>query len=168
MQPSADPRRDTILDEPGVWHEVTRVARAALRDASAGDPALPVRARVRAASGESFTWEVRAQPLLQGSHGQPVVVVALERAPEADDGTDLVDDIRERFGLSPRQAEVARLLARRLTDKEIATRLGISRHTARRHAELVMIRLRVHSRAEVGDLFAGGEQLARVVGFDRE
>ena len=156
MQQSPDPRRDTILDEPAVWQEITRVARAALRDAPADDDQpLPVRTRVRSESADAQAWEVRAQPLLQGSHGLPVVVVAIERAVPAAERNPEVESIRERFGISPRQAEVAALLARRLTDKEIAARLGVSRHTARRHVELVMIRLRVHSRAEVGDLLNG-------------
>ena len=156
MYHSPDARRETILDEPAVWQEITRVARAALRDAPADRP-LPLRSQVRAASADVPGWEVRAQPLLQGTHDHPVIVVAVERAGAAPALSAEAETIRERFGISPRQAEVAAMLARRMTDKEIATRLGISRHTARRHVELVMIRLRVHSRAEVGELLATGE-----------
>lgn len=154
MLQSADPRRDVTLDEPEVWQAITRVARAALRDGAAGDGGTePLRGRIGTSDGLDG-WEVRAQPLLQAVHGQPVVIVAIERVPASLDSVEYaeIDELRDRFGLSPRQAEVATLLARRFTDKEIAQRLGISRHTARRHAELVMIRLRVHSRAEVGDL----------------
>jgi DNA-binding CsgD family transcriptional regulator len=57
--------------------------------------------------------------------------------------------IRERFGLSARQAEVAVLMARRRTYKEIAHALGIRPNTARRHCEQVLARLGVHSRDEV-------------------
>lgn len=154
MQESPDPRRDTILDEPAIWQEITRVARAALRETPAepGADDRTLRTQVRSPSADAFAWEVRAQPLIQGSHGVPVVVVAVERTAAAAVPDPEIEDIRLRFGLSPRQAEVAALLARRMTDKEIAAQLGVSRHTARRHVELVLIRLRVHGRAEVSDL----------------
>lgn len=57
-----------------------------------------------------------------------------------------VEEIRARMGLTPRQAEVARLIARDLTSAEIAGRLGISVHTVRRHAERILPRLGVRSR----------------------
>ncbi|HUF12667.1 MAG TPA: helix-turn-helix transcriptional regulator [Longimicrobiales bacterium] len=140
------------LDEQLVWQEITRIARAALREATPDTDAPParLRGRVRGPSHSGDAWDVRAQSLLQAAHGHPVVVVAVERLP----GIASVDDVRNRFGLSPRQAEVAVLLADRLSDKEIAIRLSISRHTARRHVELVMIRLRVHSRMEVAEVLA--------------
>lgn len=151
MFQSPDPRREpTSLDEPAVWQEITRIARAALRQSAAAD--APVSARVHANVLDGETWNVRAQPLLQAAHGQPVLVVAVERVSAV--GAE-IDEVRRRFDLSPRQAEVATLLARRYSDKEIAARLGISRHTARRHVELVMMRLRVHSRAEVGSVLGG-------------
>ncbi|HEX6587565.1 MAG TPA: helix-turn-helix transcriptional regulator [Longimicrobiales bacterium] len=173
----------TTLDDHDVWREITRVARAALREGDEGDVAGSLASRLRAALPDGETWDIRTQPLLHATDDRPVVVVAIERvvpasamapAPEAAPaaprrepahpaptrhltaGADpQVEEIRSRFGLSQRQAEVAALLARRLTDKEIASRLGVSRHTARRHVELTMIRLRVHSRSEVGELLAG-------------
>jgi DNA-binding NarL/FixJ family response regulator len=54
-----------------------------------------------------------------------------------------------RFGLTPRQAIVARMLARGLTNPEIATELGITRITARNHAERVLEKLGVPSRGRV-------------------
>lgn len=138
------------LDDQVVWQEVTRIARAALRGAAADTDVPPgqVRRRHRAESPSGDAWDLRIQPLLHAGDGRSVVVVAVERL-----STDVpgAADIRDRFGLSPRQAQVAVLLANRLTTKEIATRLRISRHTARRHVELVLIRLRVHSRTEVAD-----------------
>jgi DNA-binding CsgD family transcriptional regulator len=166
MFQTPDPRRDdpTVLDEPIVWQEITRVARAALRRAADGDTAAPssLRARVRGSAIDGDTWAVRAQPLLQAAHDQPVVVVAIERVNASTES----DEVRRRFDLSPRQAEVATLLARRYSDKEIAARLGISRHTARRHVELVMMRLRVHSRAEVGELLGQFDDTRLAVGSE--
>jgi DNA-binding CsgD family transcriptional regulator len=53
------------------------------------------------------------------------------------------DDLRERFGLTPRQAQVTLLLAERYSNKEIAAALGISVHTARHHVEHVLSQLDV-------------------------
>ncbi len=59
------------------------------------------------------------------------------------------DELVARFGLTHRQAGVARLLARGLTNPEIAEALAISRFTARNHAEQVLAKLRVVSRGRV-------------------
>ena len=63
------------------------------------------------------------------------------------------EEIRARYGLTPRQLEVARLLAEGLTNGEIAETLGTSYYTARNHAEQVLRRLGVTSRAAVGTMF---------------
>lgn len=55
-------------------------------------------------------------------------------------------EIRDKYDLTPTQAQVAALIACRRTNAEIADILGISPNTARRHTEAVMYKLRVHSR----------------------
>lgn len=62
--------------------------------------------------------------------------------------------VTERFGLTPREAEVARALERRLSNAEIARALGISPHTALRHTERVLSKLGVSSRREVAERLA--------------
>lgn len=57
--------------------------------------------------------------------------------------------LKERFGLTDRQTEVALLLARRLSNREIADALSISPHTARHHTEMVLRRLGISSRRKV-------------------
>ena len=52
-------------------------------------------------------------------------------------------------GLTLRQAEVALLIAEGRSNPEIAERLGISRFTARNHAEQILSRLKVGSRWQV-------------------
>ena len=52
-------------------------------------------------------------------------------------------------GLTLRQAEVALLIAEGRSNPEIAARLGISRFTARNHAEQIFARLKVESRWQV-------------------
>jgi DNA-binding CsgD family transcriptional regulator len=54
-----------------------------------------------------------------------------------------------RAGLTRQEQAVARLMAERRTDAEIATALGISPHTARTHAERVRRKLGVARRTEV-------------------
>jgi DNA-binding NarL/FixJ family response regulator len=59
------------------------------------------------------------------------------------------DSLRIRFGFTPRQAEIAILLAERLSNAEIALRLAIRPATARHHTERVLAGLGVHSRNDV-------------------
>ena len=56
---------------------------------------------------------------------------------------------RTRFGLTPREQQVAALLASRASNAEIASQLGISVHTARRHTERVFEKLNCQSRSAV-------------------
>ncbi|HEX7118603.1 MAG TPA: helix-turn-helix transcriptional regulator [Longimicrobiales bacterium] len=57
--------------------------------------------------------------------------------------------LRERFGLTRREAEIALLLAQGRKTADIARDLVISRHTVRRHTENVLRKLGVPSRAAV-------------------
>ncbi|NBB73424.1 MAG: hypothetical protein GVY35_07070, partial [Bacteroidetes bacterium] len=65
------------------------------------------------------------------------------------------------IGLTPRQAEVAQLLARRKTNREIADALCISPHTARHHTEAVLRKLEVDSRRAVARRMAGKGDVGR-------
>lgn len=64
------------------------------------------------------------------------------------------DVLSERYQLTKRETDVARLLAVGKTNSEVATALAISEHTARRHTEQVLSKLHVHSRAAVAPIFA--------------
>jgi DNA-binding CsgD family transcriptional regulator len=75
--------------------------------------------------------------------GEPWVVVLVRtahRLPSAE-------LLRDRYGLTPRQSQVAERLAKGQSDAVIARALGISRRTAEHHAEAVRLSLGVHSRA---------------------
>lgn len=63
-------------------------------------------------------------------------------------------DLRERFALTPRQAQVALLLAERKTHKEIARELEISPNTARLHCQNVLRKLGIHSKSDVAAAIA--------------
>lgn len=61
------------------------------------------------------------------------------------------EEIVERHGLTPRQAEVALLLANGASSKSIAKGLGIRLNTARRHCQAVLRRLGLDRRGDVAE-----------------
>lgn len=58
--------------------------------------------------------------------------------------------LQDEYGMTPREVEVALLLATGLSNNALARQLGISPHTARHHTQRVLGKLGVHSRAEAG------------------
>lgn len=86
---------------------------------------------------------------IEGSREIVVIHVRPECAPRAD-----ATGVARRFGLTHRQAEVALLLARGLRNREVAARLGVTEHTARRHTERVLARLGASSRAQIAALMS--------------
>ena len=71
------------------------------------------------------------------------------KAAEPDVSLLTAQQVMHACGLTLRQAEVALLIAEGHTNPEIAARLGISRFTARNHAEQIFGRLKVESRWQV-------------------
>jgi DNA-binding CsgD family transcriptional regulator len=59
-----------------------------------------------------------------------------------------------RFGLTGREAQIVRLLARRATNREIADQLDVSPHTVRHHVENIFAKLGIHSRRSIASRFA--------------
>jgi DNA-binding CsgD family transcriptional regulator len=76
----------------------------------------------------------------------PVVLVFVQDVPE-----QLPADVelRSRFGLTRKEACVARLIAEDLTNDQIAAELCISPHTARHHTERVLAKLDLRTRTGV-------------------
>jgi len=70
-------------------------------------------------------------------HGDSVCLVSDEFSPR-----------QSQFELTPREADVAALLADGLPDKQIARDLEISLHTVRRHAERVLAKTGCHNQTE--------------------
>ena len=129
------PRRSTRGPQRQLLERVLGVAEAAILDHSHADAVLaqlggqPYRIRLRRLDGLAH-----------------VIVAIVDSAPAA---LPCVARLRTRFGLTGREAEVARLLAARLTNKEIARALGVTIFTAERHTERVLDKLGINSRHHV-------------------
>ena len=93
------------------------------------------------------TYQLRGTVFGQTLLGPEVTIaVSVERVmPEPIADTALM----ERYRLTPREVQVARRLGQGDSSAEIARSLGISRYTARHHAENVMRKLDVRSRGAV-------------------
>ncbi len=79
----------------------------------------------------------------------PVICVAFRRRMAAPLTND---ELRDRYGLTARECEVARLVGQGLSNREMAERLSVSFFTARNHVERVLGKLGVGNRARVGTL----------------
>ena len=80
------------------------------------------------------------------------VVVSLEQL-HAGPFTD--EALRDRYRLTPREIEVARLLYRGVRNEGIADALRISARTAEHHTQRVLKKLQAHSRAQVAARLRG-------------
>ena len=64
-----------------------------------------------------------------------------------------IDATLAQLGLTRREVEVVRLLARRASNREIADQLLVSPHTVRHHLEKIFAKLGIHSRRSIADVF---------------
>jgi DNA-binding CsgD family transcriptional regulator len=94
-------------------------------------------------SGKWLT--VHAAPLHTDIPNPATVAVTLAPATPAE-----LEPLRLALhGLTPREREVAQLLARGASNEEIAKALWISRHTVKDHVKAIYAKLRVGGRAEL-------------------
>lgn len=75
---------------------------------------------------------------------------ATDSSPPERRGGPSSTHLRLQYGMTLREAEVAKLLEEGCPNLVIAQRLGISPHTARHHTQRVLSKLGVHSRSEAG------------------
>ena len=120
---------------------VTPMVLKAVRDQN-GAVGRRVAGTVTASAGQSVPWSLS---LLSGLSRGPVALVHFHATPVVH----ITESMRERLGLTPRQALVAQLMAEGRTYRDVASALGIRPNTARRHWEQVLHRLGVHSRHDV-------------------
>lgn len=151
-----NPPASALAEAPGgdeLSAQAARCARGFARPESLVDPGS-VRRRLRTPKGRfELTASLLPPGMLQLS--PTVLVTATNRSERLPTRAE----VRERFGLTRRQAEVALLLAQRLSNTEIAERLFISPHTALRHTEAVMAKLRLSDRRLVADRLRSPENL---------
>ena len=83
---------------------------------------------------------------LYAFHPSDVDSIPMLRPREADTVAEVVEPLLER--LTPREIEVLQLLSGGLGNKEIASRLNISEHTAKFHEASIMGKLGATSRTE--------------------
>ena len=125
-----------------------------------GSELLPISGQLHGASltlqvrTSAMEYRLRAVSVVDGGAraAVPTCVVWIRRCRPRLLTTEI---LRERYGLTPREVRVSTLLAARLRSREIADVLGISIHTARRHAEAVLRKVGVQSRAELRDRLRG-------------
>jgi DNA-binding CsgD family transcriptional regulator len=123
-------------------HAYAAKVRAALRDDALGR--VP-RARLRTRSG---VWLVFHGSVLQGTSQLALIIEPAKAA-------DIAPLIVEAYGLTQREVEVTRLIARGLGTSQIAATLFLSPHTVRDHVKAVLEKVGVSSRGElVAKVFA--------------
>ena len=129
----------------GSWREIAQAAmRLPHRPGPRSAPTMRSLGTVRSSAGQLRLCGVRLPSTR--SAGAELVLVAVElshRRPAGD------AQLRHRYGLTPQELQVARLLAEGLTNSRLAEALGITPNTARIHTERVLRKLGVHSRAAV-------------------
>ena len=123
------------------------------------DRTMPITARHLSALLGSFE-ELRSQRRMLISNLRALMDETLSQGEQLRDAwypkptppspASLAGRLRSDHGLTPREVQVALLLAEGLSNSALARRLEISPHTARHHTQRVLGKLAVHSRAEAG------------------
>ena len=161
---AGEPARDDVV---GAMHTMARDLRALRRSAAAAAGALRPTLAVITPLARYTLRATYAPAVLWGVEGAVQVSLAVEAtapttlvAPAAGATGAALRDVLpaaalQALGLTSREAEVAQLLARRLSNAELAAALGVSAHTARHHTERVMQKLGVRKRSEVAATLLG-------------
>jgi DNA-binding CsgD family transcriptional regulator len=130
----------------------------AYKDAPAHAEALDLNARLwdhirvatsfvdRQRENPAAPWNPASAVVVRRAGEQSVVIVLVDR-PAAEPTNPAT--ICRTLGLTPRQTDVALLLAERHSCREIAVRLNMSFHTARCHTERILEKLGVRSKHDV-------------------
>ncbi len=147
----ADPEHGRIYEEMEVLaHSVFLVERNRVVEGKSDEPTTLTRV-VRTEKAEYSLRGVHLGAEEPGSRSA-VLVVLNQHYPEPVTDAEL----QQRFGLTPQEIRIARLVAEGKGNLEIASALSISRHTVRHHVGHVLLKLNVHSRTEVGPVLLAG------------
>jgi DNA-binding CsgD family transcriptional regulator len=147
MDAACRPLHDTpplqrLLVETQDGHRLREALDDAAR-ATAASAGAPTRRELQT---EFADYRLYASRLIAGLAGGDGIVVGVERTSRT---MLTVDEMRNRFRLTPRETEIACMLAAGMPNDEIATTLGRSPYTVRRHTEHVLSKLGVRRRAQV-------------------
>jgi DNA-binding CsgD family transcriptional regulator len=146
LQISADP--ESLLGAMDrLAAEVLRLHESARK--SAPEPRIDAGTRTIDADGHRLHLHGTWLPPGTAGPDPTALIIAEDRGPHVPD----IRTLSGLYGLTPRQAEVAQLLAVGASNAEVADRLGISPHTARHHAQKVLEKVGTHSRKAVGMRF---------------
>lgn len=85
------------------------------------------------------------------TYGKEVSAPSSLAHPSGDNAYDTAQFLRD-HGLTPREKEIALLVSRRLTNREIGETLFISEATVKKHVSHIFAKLNVSSREELRDL----------------
>jgi DNA-binding CsgD family transcriptional regulator len=130
-------------DPPVPVRMVAGALRRALAPVSDNETNLVPRVRVRGRSGRWLTLHGSLTEPADGRPGETVVVIEPARA------EDVAWLNVSSYGLSPREEEVVRLVARGLSTKQISDSLFISEYTVQRHLQNAFEKVGVRSRREL-------------------
>jgi len=133
-------------DQDAVPVPITMAAGAlkrALDPASDADQNLVPRVRIRGRSGRWLTLHASLTEPTPGRQSETVVVISPSE-PEEVARLNVVS-----YGLTDREAEIVRLVARGLSTKGISGKLFISEHTVNNHLRSIFEKAGVNSRREV-------------------
>jgi DNA-binding CsgD family transcriptional regulator len=140
-----DPEGGALLD---AMQRVARQLTALLGRPEEVAPRLAEGPLIQELTTQKCRYRIRGSLLDEGALGAgAAVLVALESLGTRRKTT--AEELRERYGLTPTQAETALLVAEGLSDKKLAERLRVRPNTARHHVEQVRSKLGVSSRAAV-------------------
>ena len=138
-----EPQAERIMDGATAMAESIRSLASASRSSSVQsvDEAVPQ----RQVDGTDAAYRLRACIVRPDTAGRPAVLVTVERLSLFPPPSVL----EQRVGLTPREAEVAVLVAHGASNADLAEHLHISPHTARHHVASVLKKLSVSSRSHV-------------------
>jgi DNA-binding CsgD family transcriptional regulator len=135
--------RDLPAHAPWLWEDVAEVAEAVMASASAPDGF--VRREMPLGDGRANVYAGIAR---RDGTAPDTIVVVISPVPDTP-APPARGELARRFGLTPREAQVALLLAARRSNKEIARHLAIAQKTAARHTESILAKLNTSSRRDV-------------------
>lgn len=78
--------------------------------------------------------------------------------PDSSRLEEACDNVIERFGLTPREGDVLRLLARGRTSPVIQEKLFLSHNTVKTHVRHIYAKMDIHSQQELIDIVEAGEE----------